>query len=328
MKVAVLVGGPSSEAHVSRASGASTAEALRARGHEVVVLELLPEVARRLLEEKPDVVFPVTHGELGEDGCVQGLLEVLGLPYVGSDVRASAIASHKVLSKMHFALAGLPLARQWTVRRGETDVLSLEEVRQRLGAAFVVKPPSGGSTIGVSRVLAGGGEVEFREALTLGFEFEEELLLEAYVVGAEVTCGVLETDDGPVALPPTLILSEASDWYDFRSKYGAGGSRHLCPAPFDSDVRERIGAAALAAHAAVGARDLSRTDFIVAESGEFVVLEINNLPGMTKVSLFPEAAAVFGLDFPALTDHLVRRAFARGGGRPDRALALPSLDAP
>ncbi len=324
MKVAVLVGGPSTEAHVSRASGASTAEALRAAGHEVEILELEPEVARRLLDGRPDVVFPVTHGELGEDGCVQGLLEVLGLPYVGSDVRAAALASHKVLTKLHFAKAGLPLAKQLTVRRLDAPSLELSTVRAELGEAFVVKPPSGGSTIGVSRVLEGAGEEVFREALRVGFELEEELLLESYFRGAEVTCGVLELESGPVALPPTLILSDASDWYDFRAKYGQGGSRHLCPAPFAEELTERIRAAALVAHSAVGARDLSRTDFIVGESGDFIVLEINNLPGMTSVSLFPEAAAAFGLPFPALTDHLVRRALARAAGRRAKGRALPS----
>lgn len=324
MKVAVIVGGPSTEAHVSRVSGAATAKALSTAGHDVTTLELDRFVAARLLELNPDVVFPLAHGELGEDGSLQGLLEVLGIPYVGSGVAAAGVASDKVRSKVFFRAAGLPLARELLLHESEAADADLETIRDELGAAFVVKPPNGGSTIGISRVMPADGETVFREALRVGFELESTLLLESYVEGAELTCGVLEGDEGPVALPPTLILSEASDWYDFRSKYQAGGSRHLCPAPLSEEALKRIQRAAVTAHRAVGARDLSRTDFIVSESGEFVVLELNNLPGMTGVSLFPEAAQAAGIAFPELVDRLVRRAFSRGAVRRVKGQELPA----
>lgn len=328
MKVLVVQGGPSTEAEVSRASGAAVALALSKSGHEVRSAELDDRLPGVITTLRPEVVFPVTHGELGEDGCLQGLLEVLGVPYVGSAVRASAIAADKVASKIHFERAGLPLARQGLVRRVEVLGGITEELRARLaqqvGEEFILKPSSGGSTIGVTRVLRGTSFVEFEAGLREVLRLDEVALVETYHRGIEVNCGVLEGDEGPVALPPTQIQPLASDWYDFQSKYAAGGSRHLCPAPLSPELTRKIQAAAVLAHQAVGARDLSRSDFIIDERENFIVLELNNLPGMTAVSLFPEAAAVSGIPFPELVDRLVRRAAQRSAVREGRGQALPS----
>lgn len=335
MKVLVIQGGPSTEAAVSRASGAAVVAAIEEAGHNPWPVELDATLAQNIAVWAPDVAFPVTHGELGEDGCLQGLLEVMGLPYVGSGVRASAIAADKVASKLFFQAAGLPLARQTLVtqeRFSSTRASALlSEIQEAVGPAFIIKPSGGGSTIGVTRILpAGPSELAVDVAadmvagLKLALELSNVALIEAYHSGIEVNCGVLEGSSGAVALPPTLIEPLASDWYDFESKYKAGGSRHVCPAPLSADLTERIQAAAVSAHRAVGARDLSRSDFIIATDGSFVVLELNNLPGMTSVSLFPEAARAAGIAFPELVDGLVRRAFSRGGGRAQRGLALPS----
>lgn len=327
MKVCVVVGGPSTEAEVSRASGRAVEAALTEAGHQACCVELSAELPGRLLREAPEVVFPVAHGELGEDGCLQGLLELLELPYVGSGVRASALASDKVASKVHFEKAGLPLARQVVLSRSELDAREPERLRELLvsqvGEEFIVKPSNGGSTLGMSRVFRQTQTSEMLAGLREAAELDAQILVETYMRGWELTCGVLEGEEGPVALPPTRIRSQAADWYDFQSKYAQGGSQHECPAQLPEEWIHTIQAAAVCAHQALGARDLSRTDFIMSETGEWIVLELNNLPGMTKLSLFPEAAAVAGISFPQLVDRLVRRAQARPAVRPVRGEALP-----
>lgn len=327
MRVAIIAGGPSSEAEVSRASARGVAGALHDAGHEPTTLELDAGLPAELLALRPDVVFPVTHGPLGEDGCLQGLLEVLDLPYVGSGVLASALAADKNAAKVAFAAHGLPLAASVVLERVPAEHAladTLAELRSELGGRFVVKPRGGGSAIGVTILGADATPAALGEALGEVLAIDGAALLETFWEGAEVTCGVLESEEGePAALPPTLIRARAAGWYDFRSKYGQGGSEHLCPAPLPEAVLERIQQTAVAAHRALGSRDLSRTDFIVSESGEFIVLELNSLPGMTRTSLFPEAAAAQGIAFSALCDRLVRRAAARPRRRHLAGVPLP-----
>jgi D-alanine-D-alanine ligase len=327
MRVALVAGGPSSEAEVSRASARGVAQALQTAGHDVHVFELMDSLPIELAGYKPEVVFPVTHGALGEDGCLQGLLEVLDLPYVGSGVLASALAADKTAAKAAFSAHGLPLATSTSLRHLPAEAELPDELvrlRAMLGAAFVVKPAGGGSAIGVSVLGEEAGPDDLAAALRTVFDMDAVALVETFWRGNEVTCGVLEDAAGdPKALPPTLIRARAAGWYDFKSKYGSGGSEHVCPAPFDDALKRRLQQTAVAAHRALGARDLSRTDFIVREDGEFIVLELNSLPGMTKTSLFPEAAAVSGIPFPALCDRLVRKAAARPRRRALRGVPLP-----
>lgn len=327
MRIAVIQGGPSSEAHVSRASAAAVSAALSGRGHEVLAFELEPELVAKLGEFSPEVVFPVVHGAQGEDGCLQGLLEILHYRYVGSGVRASALAADKVTTKVFLARAGLPLAQDRVldaVGCAREAAHLLVELRAELGPAMIVKPVQGGSTIGMSRVLAAATPQDLQTALELALSYDPKVLVEQFVEGAEVTCAVLEDESGVRALPVTLITSQATEWYDFQSKYSAGGSRHQCPAPFDEKLTGRIQLAAVEAHRAVGARDLSRTDFLVRSSGEIVVLEVNTSPGMTEVSLFPEAAGVAGLSFADLVESLVNRASSRTLGAAPVAPPWPS----
>jgi D-alanine-D-alanine ligase len=328
MKVTVVQGGASAEAEVSRVSAKGVIAALERRGHEPSVLELGPSLSQSLVELKPDVVFPLAHGALGEDGCLQGLLEILELPYVGSGVLASALGADKAQAKVFYRAQGLPVAREIRLAPGGegspqfwSDLGS--RARSELGKEWMVKPNSGGSAVGATR-LAGSFTLEDLErAVFEARRVSPEVLLESYHRGQELTCGVLETDRGPTALPPTLIESTHGDWYDFASKYSSGGSRHTCPAPLPTDTRRAIEQAALAAHRALGARDLSRSDFILGEEG-FIVLETNTLPGMTQVSLFPEAAAVFGIPFDELIESLVRRAWARRPSKPDLVPRFPT----
>lgn len=328
MRVAIVAGGPSPEAEVSRASAQGVAQALGQAGHEQKVFELARTLPAELEAFAPDVVFPVTHGTLGEDGCLQGLLEVLDLPYVGSGVLASALAADKTAAKAAFRASSLPVAENLVLRSmPPPEALAQELARARavLGGAFVVKPAGGGSALGVSILDADADEAAFAKALEGVFEADPVALLETFWRGDELTCGVLENAQGePEALPPTLIRARAAGWYDFRSKYGSGGSEHLCPAPIPEEVSRRIQAAAVAAHRALGSRDLSRTDFILRDDGQFILLELNSLPGMTKTSLFPEAAAAAGWTFPSLCDHLVRRAAARPRRRPLAGVPLPA----
>lgn len=327
MKVAVVQGGPSTEAQVSRKSGAAVCQALAAGGHEAVAFELDRTLPQSLLAYAPDVVFPALHGALGEDGCAQGMFEVLGFPYVGSDVRASAIAADKIASKLFFRTAGLPVAQDTTL--GPSDLARpreeiLAQLRREVGADFVLKPSEGGSTIGISRIFAGTPLEEFARAFDEAARLDAHVLVERYVKGHEVTCAVFEDEAGPRALPVILIHSDATEWYDFSSKYAPGGSRHVCPAPFSDALTLAIQCAAIAAHRVVGARDLSRSDFIIADGDEPILLEINTLPGMTEVSLYPDAAAAAGISFPELVDRFVRHAHARGVRAREEGRPLPT----
>jgi len=273
------------------------------------------------------VVFPVVHGAQGEDGCLQGLLEVLGLSYVGSDVRASALASDKVASKVFFERENLPLARDQTLT--ESDLVDvdwrelLESLRGKVAGDLVVKPAQGGSTIGIARIFDGATGEELREAVEGALRLDPLVLVERYFAGEELTCGVLERDGKAEALPVTRITSESSDWYDFEAKYAPGGSSHQCPADLPEELALRIQAAAVLAHSCLGARDLSRSDFLLAPTGEFVLLELNTLPGMTQTSLLPEAALAGGLSFPELADLLVKAAASRRDKRALTGRALP-----
>jgi D-alanine-D-alanine ligase len=327
LSVAVVAGGASSEASVSRASAAGVHKALEQAGHAPRVLELDATLPAALLAGLFDVVFPAVHGRLGEDGCLQGLLEILGLPYVGSGVLASALAMSKPHAKAQFRLAELPLATDMLVLAGADLSASARLVRERLGRAVVVKPGAGGSAIGVAPIGEDVPDSALVEALARALELDTSVLVEKMISGKEVTCSVLEdgaADGLPRALPPTLISPKAAGWYDFKSKYAPSGSVHQCPAPFSPELVLRIQGAAVKAHSLLGCRDLSRVDFVVDDvRNEITLLEVNTLPGMTATSLFPEAAAAAGISFPELCDGLVRRAFARPSALVPVAPAMP-----
>lgn len=337
LRVAVIQGGPSSEAEVSRVSSAAVAAALAKCGHDVTRLECDRTLPARLLEVPFEVVFPVVHGAVGEDGALQGLLELLSLPYVGAGVLGSALANDKVQAKVAFRAAGLPVAEERVLVRGSApiDVLSAQVV-EAIGKSVVVKPATQGSSIGVTLLpsLSGAADRALHEAIAKAFVLDEKVLIERYVHGKEITCGVLDlgepveplgaSSETAFPLPPTEIVSKAAHWYDFRSRYGRGGSEHLCPAPLPEATARRVQQIALGAHLALGIRDLSRADFVVTDDGEIVLLEVNTMPGMTATSLFPEAAGVFGLPFEKLCDRLVHAAKARGACRRNPAVPFPT----
>jgi len=305
--VAVVCGGTSAEAGVSRVSGRGVADALAATYRHVVTLEFDNAIADALREARPDVVFPVLHGPPGEDGTFQGFLETLGLPYVGSGVQASAFAMNKAVAKALFARAGLPLARDVVIRRGDATPAALDDVLVRLAPRVVVKPASQGSAVGVRFANT---TAELAAAVRAAHEFDDAALIEERIDGREITVAILDRR-GTEALPVVEVRTPAGTWYDFEHRYTQGLSEHVIPAPLPPAQYERAQEVAREAHRALGCRDLSRVDFVAPPDGEPVLLEVNTIPGMTPTSLYPDAARAAGLPFERLVAHLVERALER-----------------
>jgi D-alanine-D-alanine ligase len=296
-RVAVLMGGLSAEREVSLSSGAACADALERLGYAVHRLDVATDVAARLGELAPDLCFNALHGRYGEDGCVQGLLELLRLPYTHSGVRASAMAMHKPTACRLFADAGM------RVPPGRLATLAEVAAGEVLAPPLVVKPTAEGSSVGVL-VLEDLGDPRLspNEVAAAG----ETLLVEPFIPGAELTCAVLDGDAMTVT-----ELRPLEGFYDYRAKYTAGVTDHLVPAPVPDAVFRRVCDWAERAHALLGCRGVSRADFRFdparGEDGLFL-LEVNTQPGMTPLSLVPEQAAHVGLDFDALVQRLVEDA--------------------
>ena len=328
--VAVVQGGPSSEAEVSRASASSVAAALTKGGHRVVRLELNGYLAESVRTGGYEVVFPVSHGAVGEDGSLQGVLEVLDVPYVGSDVLASALAMNKRIAKLLFAAAGLPIAPALHAVKANAQTNGAAQIAERaladIGDRLVVKPCSNGSAIGVARFDQGVSAADLAKAIEAGWEVDDVVLIERFAPGREVTCGVFGTGDQAFALPTTEIRSPSDAFYTYQARYAPGRSEHLCPAPLHAATTLRVQEVAVAAHRALGCRDLCRADFVVDEAAPEVsvtLLEVNTMPGFTDTSLYPEAAAIAGIPMVELCDRFVQAAFRRGPPRRNTALALP-----
>ena len=307
----MLAGGNSAEASVSRSSAAGVARALESGGHGVTVVEVDGALIGNLHEMAPEVVFPVLHGPPGEDGTIQGLLTMLGLPFVGSDVRGCAAAMDKHVAKALFRAAGLPVADDVLIGAG-TPVAAAES---RTAAVFgtphpgvVVKPLRQGSALGVTPVPAGETlAAPLAEALAFG----DGVLVERFMGGKEITVGVLdEHGREPISLPVIEIAVGAGEWYDFVNRYTPGRSEHIIPPDLPDATLQELQDMALRAHRCLGLRDLSRADFVVGE--DVCLLEVNNLPGMTPTSLYPDACSALGIDFGELADRLVQSASRRG----------------
>ena len=298
-RVAVLMGGRSAEREVSLNTGAQVAEALASRGHEVCTIDTArADFITAIQEAASDVVFICLHGRLGEDGTVQGLLELLDTPYVGSGVLASALATDKVMTKFLYCAHGIPTPDYVVLRRGE-DVD--EAALSALGERTVVKPACEGSSVGMSIVH---GASELPAAIAKAFTHDDRVLVERFVDGVEVTVGVLGNGESAFALP-TLEIVPSNEFYDYESKYIPGMSRHLIPAGVSESARAGCQLAALAAHKQLGCSGVSRTDTIVTADGQILVLETNTIPGMTSTSLLPDAARAAGIEFAELCERLI-----------------------
>lgn len=316
MKVALIMGGRSGEHEVSLRTGAEVAGALDALGHERFELVLGKSGGARwpggagtvaaglvaLEAAAPDVAFIAMHGPDGEDGRVQGALELLGIPYHGSGVQASAIGLDKARTKELFRLAGLPVARDRVIARGE-EAPRWEEVAAELGLPLVLKTEASGSSVGVEVVADVAALAERGAALLAG---TPRLLVEAYLPGREFTGPVLEDEDGtPRALPVIEIRPKTAAFFDYEAKYSAGATEEICPADIPEALEARLRELAVRSHTALRCAGYSRTDFKLDAHGEAHVLETNTLPGLTRESLFPRAARVAGLSFSALIQRLL-----------------------
>ncbi len=338
LRVAVLMGGPSAEREVSLATGREVARALDSARYDVLPVEIAadgrwvvgvpghaaaggaatagprgePGIERVLFSHGVDVAFIALHGPYGEDGTVQGLLELLGIPYTGSGVLASALGMDKWRSRQLFERNGIPVPRSLAVRR--EDWQNRARVRRlvddSLGYPCVVKPNAQGSTIGVSLVRS---PADLDRAVDLAFTYGPVVLVEEYVAGVEITVGILEDPDTgrPESLPVIEIVPH-DEFYTYAAKYASGGSDHIIPARIPEAVARRAQDLAVRAHDALGCEGMSRVDMI-ARGRDVVVLEVNTIPGMTPTSLLPDAARAAGIDFPSLVDRIVRCALRRRG---------------
>lgn len=304
LRVAVLSGGLSLEREVSLRSGARVAEALEERGHTITRLDLDEQLARSLLEGSFDLVYLALHGRAGEDGTIQGLLEILGIPYTGPDSVASALAWDKAVAKGLFRRAGLAtpdwIALSSSAIRDMGAARTLDRVMERLGAPLIVKPVQGGASLGVRRVASA---TELPPALVASYSYHDVVLVERFVAGREVAVSIV---DGEV-LPPVEAVPRAGS-YDFAARYSHGATEFYAPARLDEPVLDACRDTARRAYDLIGCRHVTRADLIVDDDGTPWLLELDTCPGMTETSLLPMAARAHGWDFAELCDRIARSA--------------------
>ena len=298
--VAVLMGGWSNERPVSLMSGAGCAAALRRAGYQVTEVDVDRNVANTLVELKPDVAFNALHGPFGESGMIQGVLELLQIPYTHSGVMASALAMNKHQAKIVMKAAGVPVTDHVIVQRAEAARSHV------IATPYVIKPIADGSSFGVQIVRAGANQPP-QDILSEDWNGGEEVMVERYIPGRELTCAVM----GDVALGVTEIVTDL-EFYTYEAKYAKGGSVHVIPAQLKPKIYDKVQKLSLAAHAALGCRGVTRCDFryndAAGEDGELVCLEINTQPGMTETSLVPEQAAHAGHSYEDLVSWMVEDA--------------------
>jgi len=312
MKVAVLSGGRSSEHEVSLRSGAAVARGLREAGHEAVEVTIARDgrwsAPGGTVELAPgagllgtDAVFPALHGAFGEDGSVQGLLECLDLPYVGSDVLASAVCMDKLTLKRLFAEQGVPQVEFAAVEGNDWWGRC-----EQLGLPLWVKPSRMGSSVGITRVTE---LAELDAAVELALRHDPRVIVEASAAGREVECSVLGNEDPQASLPGEIVTH--ADWYDFEAKYTEGGMELRVPAPIGEETIERVRELAISVFALAGCSGLARCDFFVEPDGAVLVNEINTMPGFTDTSVYAKLFEATGIDYPTLCDRLVQLAVER-----------------
>ncbi|RLB21682.1 MAG: D-alanine--D-alanine ligase [Deltaproteobacteria bacterium] len=303
IRVAVIAGGWSSEREVSLSSGRTVVDHLPRDKYVVIFYDPLTELDTLIRDkERIDVAFPVLHGRFGEDGCIQGLLRILGIPFVGSSVLASALAMNKKVAKEMYKVVGLDVPKDILVRKG--DPLDPERIIAELGERVMVKPAVEGSSYGISLCQ---GEQEIRAGIERALELDDEVLVEEYLAGSEVTCCVLGRRELEVLPLIEIRPGPSYPFFTYEAKYEPGASEEICPAPLDQDTWERVVDMGKAAHRALRCRVWSRTDMIISDN-RIAVLETNTIPGMTPNSLFPKAAKAAGISLSELVDKLVQLA--------------------
>ncbi|MBA2505625.1 MAG: D-alanine--D-alanine ligase [Thermoleophilaceae bacterium] len=313
--MAVLKGGTSLERGVSLRSGARVEDALERLGHDVISIDVGAELITDIRDAGADVAFVVLHGRDGEDGTVQELLEILGVPYTGSGVLGCMRCADKVLTKQLLREAGLPTPDFFAFNETAFKQLgaagALPAIEERLTFPIVVKPAGQGSALGISFAAAAG---DVPAALMNAFSYDTRVLLERHVKGRELAVSILEGPGGPEVLPIVEAVPRESDFYDFEARYEIGRTKFECPAELGDEATELVGSTALAVYRLLGCYGFARVDIMLDEvSGEPLVLETNAIPGLTETSLLPQAGEAAGIAFDDLVGRVLELAFARAG---------------
>jgi D-alanine-D-alanine ligase len=308
----ILAGGLTFEREVSQRSGRRVADALRHAGLEVPIVDTDLALVESLTAGRPDAVFIALHGASGEDGALRGVLDLLGIPYVGAGADPSRVAWDKAAAKATLQQIGLPTP-EWIALPHETfrelgAQALLDRIVERFGMPLMVKPAEGGSGLGVQAVRT---VEELPSAMVGCFGYCDTALIERFASGADIAVSVIETPDGPTALPAVEIVPADGGVYDYTARYTAGTTTWHAPARLDPETAERVAETAVAAHDALDLRDLSRVDLLVDDAGGIQVLEVNVSPGMTETSLLPIAVQAAGLDFGSVLADLVEQAIKR-----------------
>ena len=305
-KIVVVMGGPSTEAEVSRRSGTAILEALKAKGYNAEGLELNPATfANDIKASGAEFVFNALHGKFGEDGIIQGTLEMMGIPYTGSGVMAAAVTMDKVATKRFFMAEGIPTPKAHTYFRYEFKKRDLTgEILQEFSVPVVVKASSQGSSIGV--VIVEKAE-ELEAALSEAFKYDREVLVEEFIKGRELTVAVWGNEEKQEALP-IIEITTVTGRYDYVTKYKVGASTHIIPAPLPEEVTKKVMEIAIRAFAVCGCSGMARVDFMLGEDNQPYVIEVNTIPGMTETSLVPDAGRAAGIEFPELCARILAMA--------------------
>ena len=306
--VAVIYSNLSTEAKVSNLAANKVISSLEKHYENVISLQLNRNLPTELLKQSVDVAFPVAYGTYGEDGRLQGLLDIMGIPYVGSGTLASACALNKVVSKRILRESGIPMARDRVVCRTENLSTAALDCMESIGEKVIIKPISQGSGIGIQFAI---GHEELMYKLKIGLQLDEKILVEEFITGREITVGVLQLDTIEV-LPVIEVITPENHWYDYTARYTPGLSDHIIPALLPPHQYKKVQNIALKAHLQLGCQDISRSDFIVPIKNDPIFTELNNLPGMTPNSLFPDSAKHAGIIFEELMCKLIDHALKRG----------------
>jgi D-alanine-D-alanine ligase len=306
MRLALLSGGKSSEREVSLKSGAQVLQALDKDKYDIMPFDPKFDL-EKLIRQAPeiDVALIIMHGRWGEDGTIQGLLDLLEIPYQGSGVLASAMAINKEISKMAYQRAGLQVAQDRVFSK--TAAPAVGEIIQQLGMPVVIKPVTEGSSIGITIART---EAELAAGIALAWQYDQRVLVEQFIAGIEVTGGVLGNADLQALPLIEIVPSSKFPFFNYEAKYQPGATTEICPARISPELTRKVQETVLTAHRALGCRGYSRTDTMIKD-GEVFVLETNTIPGMTATSLFPQAAAHMGMSFPALLDTLIQLALEK-----------------
>ena len=303
--IVVVMGGPSTEAEVSRHSGGEILKALLSKGYPAVGMELNPPTfAEEIQKLHPAIVFNALHGKYGEDGVLQGTLDMLGIPYTGSGVRAAALTMDKMMTKRIFRAEGIATPRFLCIHAGERDAHTAERVRAEFDLPLVVKAPEQGSSIGVYIVTR---EEDVQSAIDEAFSYGDTVLVEEFIHGRELTVAVWGTPYRGKAFP-IIEITTTSGRYDYASKYTPGASRHLIPAELSAECTAAVQEMAVRAFNACGCAGVARVDVMLSDAGEPYAIEVNSVPGMTAISLVPDAARAVGIEFPEFCEEMLTMA--------------------